>query len=80
MPRRIPGTATIRPVLDLLIAGASVVDGTGAPAFDGSVGVAGDRIAWLGRDGAEEPESALRIEARGRALSPGFRGGPGRRW
>ena len=59
-------------VLDLVIAGASVVDGTGAPAFDGSVGVAGDRIVWLGRDRAEEPEAALRIEARGRALSPGF--------
>jgi N-acyl-D-amino-acid deacylase len=59
-------------VLDLLIADASVLDGTGAPAFRGSIGVAGGRIAWVGRDGATEPPSARRIGAGGRALSPGF--------
>jgi N-acyl-D-amino-acid deacylase len=59
-------------VLDLMIADAVVVDGTGTPAFHGSVGVAGDRIAWVGRDGAPEPGAARRIEAGGHALSPGF--------
>lgn len=59
-------------VLDLVIANAAVVDGTGGAPFPGSVGVRGDRIVWIGRPGAAEPEAARRIDARGRALAPGF--------
>jgi N-acyl-D-amino-acid deacylase len=59
-------------VLDLLIADAAVVDGTGAATFPGSVGIRGDRIAWIGRGNAAEPQAARRIDARGGALSPGF--------
>jgi N-acyl-D-amino-acid deacylase len=59
-------------VLDLVIADALVVDGTGAPAGPGSVGIAGDRIAWIGHEDSEEPPAARRIDAHGRALSPGF--------
>ena len=63
---------TIAAVLDLLIADAGIVDGTGAPLFRGSVGVRGDRIAAVLNDGAALPEASRRIEANGRALAPGF--------
>jgi N-acyl-D-amino-acid deacylase len=62
-------------VLDLLITGVDVVDGTGAPRFPGAVGVLRDRIAWLGlgeHPGAE-PEAARRIQASpGCVVTPGF--------
>jgi len=45
-------------VTDLVVAGARVVDGTGAPAFDGFVAVRGDRIERVGRAGEPEPEAA----------------------
>ena len=58
--------------LDLLFSDVTVVDGTGAPAFEGSVGVAGDRIAWVGRCGAAAPQAMRRVDGTGRVLAPGF--------
>ena len=70
--------------LDLLISDASVIDGSGAPAWRGSVGVAGGRIVEIWRespDGAPAPdragsgpgaEAARTIAARGLVLAPGF--------
>ena len=55
---------------DLLFAGGRVVDGTGAPWFRADVCVVGDRIAAVG-DLAGVP-ARRRIEAEGRAVSPGF--------
>jgi N-acyl-D-amino-acid deacylase len=59
-------------VLDLAVTDALIVDGTGAAPFLGSVGVDGDRIAWVGREGADVPAASRSIEARGAVLSPGF--------
>ncbi|MBA3690476.1 MAG: D-aminoacylase [Actinobacteria bacterium] len=59
-------------MLDLVIARAAVVDGSGAGIFPGSIGIRGDRIAWIGRGHPQEPESARRIDAGGHALAPGF--------
>ena len=59
-------------MLDLVIADALVLDGTGAPAFRGSVGVAGDRIAWVGEVGSAEPPAGRKIAAGGRTIAPGF--------
>jgi N-acyl-D-amino-acid deacylase len=59
-------------VLDLVIADALIVDGTGSAPFRGSLGVDGDRIAWIGRADADVPEAARRIEADGATLTPGF--------
>ena len=59
-------------MLDLLVVDATIVDGTGAAPFRGSLGVLGDRIVTVARAGAAAPEAARRIEARGRALAPGF--------
>ena len=57
---------------DLLIVGARIVDGSGAPAFEGDLLVRDGRIAAVGR--VEREGLAVRrvIEARGRVLAPGF--------
>jgi N-acyl-D-aspartate/D-glutamate deacylase len=56
--------------LDLLVRDATIVDGSGAPGFPGSVGVSGDRIAWIG--GGDAPDAARTIEGSGRVATPGF--------
>src|SRR5207245_11746649 len=54
---------------DLLIKNGRVVDGSGRPAFNGDVAVAGGKIVELGRlSGAARQV----IEADGRVVSPGF--------
>jgi N-acyl-D-amino-acid deacylase len=61
--------------LDILIRGATVVDGTGRPGFEGAVGVAGDRLRLLRTPEAieEAARTARRIiNARGRVVVPGF--------
>lgn len=56
-------------MLDCLIRGASIVDGSGDPAFHADVGIRDGRIALLGR--TEEP-SRRRIDAHGLVVAPGF--------
>ncbi len=54
---------------DLLIRNASIVDGSGGPAFPADVAIEGDRIATVGT----VPGSAGReVEGSGLVLSPGF--------
>src|SRR4029453_8621438 len=59
----------IADVLDLLIRGGRVIDGSGAPAFDADVGITGDRIVAVGR--VDEP-AARTIDADGLFVCPGF--------
>jgi N-acyl-D-amino-acid deacylase len=55
---------------DCIIAGASVVDGTGKKAFPADIGVSGDRITEVGKlDGAHAKRT---IRAEGMVVSPGF--------
>ena len=56
--------------LDLVVAGARVVDGCGNPWFYGDVGVCGDRVAAVGRPGTLQATAV--VEARGRYVCPGF--------
>ncbi|HKW91816.1 MAG TPA: amidohydrolase family protein [Methylomirabilota bacterium] len=57
-------------MLDLLIKNARICDGTGAPAFMGSLGVQGGLIRHLG---AGNGHTAARvIDADGLVLAPGF--------
>lgn len=60
--------------LDLLITNARIIDGTGAPAFSGSVGIRGGRIEGIYREGSPAPAlSAVQIlDADGLTLTPGF--------
>ncbi len=57
--------------LDLLIAGARVVDGTGNPWFRADVGVEAGRIAMVAPPGGRHA-ARRRIDAADRVLSPGF--------
>jgi N-acyl-D-amino-acid deacylase len=57
--------------LDLLIANASVVDGTGNPGYRAHIGIAAGKIAGIGR--AIGSSSAARtIDAEGMTVCPGF--------
>ena len=54
---------------DLLIRGGTLVDGTGAPARAGDLGVRDGRIAALGRVAGTARRT---LDARGRVVAPGF--------
>lgn len=55
---------------DLLIRGASVIDGTRAPRYEADVGVRGDRIAAIGD--LAGAKATTEIDAAGKIASPGF--------
>lgn len=57
-------------MLDLLIRGGTVVDGTGRAAFRADVGLRGDRIACVAERVADK--AARIIDAQGLTLAPGF--------
>jgi len=56
--------------VDLLIKGAEIVDGSGAPAAAGDVAIAGDRIVAVGR--VEGVRAKRVVNAAGHAVAPGF--------
>jgi len=56
--------------VDLLIRGAEILDGSGAPAVQGDVVVAGERIVAVGR--VEGARAKRVVNATGRAVAPGF--------
>lgn len=56
--------------LDLLIAGGTVLDGTGGSPYRGDVGVSGGAIREIGR--IRRSRAASVVEAEGLAVSPGF--------
>jgi len=55
-----------------LIQGGTIVDGTGKPAFDGSLLIQDDRIAGVLPQGTALPTANHQIDAQGLAVSPGF--------
>jgi dihydroorotase/N-acyl-D-amino-acid deacylase len=55
---------------DVLITNGRIVDGTGAPWFEGDVAIVGDRIAAIGRLGTRTATTT--IDARGTYVAPGF--------
>lgn len=57
-------------MLDVLIKGVTIVDGTGKPRFCADVGVAGDQVVVVAQ--GIDQESARIIDASGLILSPGF--------
>src|SRR5690348_17303141 len=56
-------------MLDLLIRGASITDGTGRPRFTADVGVCGGKISQVGN--VEGPAAAV-VDAGGLSLMPGI--------
>ena len=59
-------------MIDLVIANARIVDGTGAPSVEGAVAVEGDRILRVMPPGGPVPQARRHVDARGHALAPGF--------
>ena len=56
-------------MLDLIIRGGDLVDGTGAPRRRADVGVQGDRVVAIGR---LDSEATTVIDATGKVVTPGF--------
>lgn len=56
-------------MLDYLIKGGTVIDGTGAPSFIADVGISDGRISGIGEIGEEARET---IDATGMVVCPGF--------
>jgi N-acyl-D-amino-acid deacylase len=54
---------------DIVIRGGLIVDGTGAPGYQGDIGIAGNRIVSVGRGSLD---GARTLEASGHVVSPGF--------
>ena len=59
-------------MLDLLIRDAEIVDGTGAPARHGDVGVSQGRIVAVAPRGQVDDMAAKTVDAQGQTLAPGF--------
>jgi N-acyl-D-amino-acid deacylase len=57
---------------DLLLRGANVIDGTGAPARRADVALVGDRIAAVAAPGALEADGSQVVDLEGLTLAPGF--------
>lgn len=54
---------------DLIIRGATIIDGSGGPSYEGDVGVSAGIIRAVGRFGGH---GANEIDARGQVVTPGF--------
>jgi N-acyl-D-aspartate/D-glutamate deacylase len=57
-------------MLDIVIRNGRIVDGTGLPAFQGDLGIAGGRLCQVG--GKLAAAARHEIDARGRVVAPGF--------
>ena len=55
-------------MLDVLIKNANIIDGTGKPAYKGSIGISGGKLVMA--DGSEEATAV--IDASGKYVSPGW--------
>jgi len=58
--------------LDWVLRGGTIVDGTGASAFRGDVGLIGDRVAAVARSSQGQLRGAREVDAQGMVVAPGF--------
>jgi dihydroorotase/N-acyl-D-amino-acid deacylase len=65
-----PGAVAPARDFDVIIAGGRLIDGTGAPWFQGDLGIVGDQIAAIGPLGNRT--AGTRIDAAGAYVAPGF--------
>ncbi len=57
-------------MLDIIIKNASIIDGTGSPAFRGDIGVKDDEIKKIGE--LRDERATVEIDAKGKIVCPGF--------
>ena len=57
-------------MFDVIIAGGTVVDGTGIPGFRSDIGITGDHIVAIGN--LSQSEAKRTINAKGLVVAPGF--------
>ena len=57
-------------MFDVIIAGGTVVDGTGIPGFRADIGITGDHIVAIGN--LSQSEAKRTINAKGLVVAPGF--------
>jgi len=68
-----PGSRGAEPApFELIIAGGTVVDGSGAPGYRADVAIAGDRIALISRQPIAPARAGRTIDATGLIVAPGF--------
>jgi N-acyl-D-aspartate/D-glutamate deacylase len=60
------------PLFDVVLAGGTVVDGLGNPAYRADVGIADDRITAIARDGIPAETAAVVVDVSGLIVAPGF--------
>ena len=65
-----PSFAAVEARFDLVLKGGTILDGTGAPAFPGDIGIVGDRIAAVGD--IAPTQAARTVDVRGLHVCPGF--------
>src|SRR5476651_1539622 len=65
----VPSQEAEQAMHDIVIRGGKIVDGTGAPAFEGDVAIEGDRIVQVG--GKAGP-GRREVKAEGRLVTPGW--------
>lgn len=57
---------------DLVIAGGTILDGSGSEPFVGDVAISGERIVYVGEQGRATFQAAETIDASGLWVTPGF--------
>jgi len=67
-----PAARAQQPSYDLVLRGGTLVDGTGAAGFPADVGIRGDRIVAVAREGIPEGSGVLELNATGLVVAPGF--------
>src|SRR5262245_35622769 len=57
---------------DIVLSNATIIDGTGAARYTGSVGIANGRITRVARDQIPAAQGRRVIDVKGQILAPGF--------
>jgi dihydroorotase/N-acyl-D-amino-acid deacylase len=65
-------TAASAQQYDLVLSNATIIDGTGAARYTGSVGIANGRITRVARDQIPASQGRRVIDVKGQVLAPGF--------